>query len=841
MRRTQLAVALLLGATPAAADDIGSRLSSYEQEVSGFGADAIAPVNRPSAQSANRLAEAQVAFSLGDYDRAALMLFDLADKSSSSGASPEARETATYYLGEALFQKGDIGAAHQYFADLAATSSSKYYEKALVRLVEIAVVQRDASGGAEALGKLESAPGRSAAVPYVKGKFAFSQGRTDDALSAFAEVPKGSQWELQALYFAGASHVAKKDLAKATDVFTDLITRKPRTIADRRVLELGALALGRVYYEREQPIKSVDAYLLTDRHSDLFSDAVYEVAWVYVKGKQYDKALQALQLLNQSDAASSKTSTTRILEGNLRIRKAQSIRVAQINGQPLPAGSSDPATEYEKAAQAFQETHNVYLPSYQALSALASGNLDAAAFVEQIAGRSPHVFAATAPIPDAAAQALREQPDVQQVVSIETDLRAVKSDISEAEDVVARLEGVLASGDRTTVYPQLAARRHRIAAISDDVIAIRSQLADRALRNVDSNGSVAQLTAARKQLELRHAGVRNAEKSYADRISAAHGEYNRIDAETTEISTAIDSAQAIAVALRKYAASPDARPPLADTMKAQIESSLLAAAKDAASIEDELAAIRREIVLGKDLAGVADQGIAEARELRKQLKAAQDAEHRALAAMVGTSRNRTESASLAGLGDRAARLAENLAGSDLAIDQAVAKGLDQVKAQLAQERQNLITYRRELSDYEAEGRTVAAAALAGSVNDVRVKYYDVLVRADVGQVDVAWSQKQDTDDDLKRLNLARNRELRQLQDEFKGVLSEKPKKPSPAKPADSAPVESPSRLTSPDKASGASADERIRPVEAQKPDAPSDEKPAVKPGGSSASKTGGKK
>ena len=63
---------------------------------------------------------------------------------------------------------------------------------------------------------------------------------------------------------------------------------------------------------------------------------------------------------------------------------------------------------------------------------------------------------------------------------------------------------------------------------------------------------------------------------------------------------------------------------------------------------------------------------------------------------------------------------------------------------------------------------------------MKAKFYDVVVRTDVGSVDVAWSQKEDTDDDLKRLNLARSRELKQLKDEFKDILDEARRQPSAA-------------------------------------------------------------
>src|SRR5205814_658246 len=86
--------------------------------------------------------------------------------------------------------------------------------------------------------------------------------------------------------------------------------------------------------------------------------------------------------------------------------------------------------------------------------------------------------------------------------------------------------------------------------------------------------------------------------------------------------------------------------------------------------------------------------------------------------------------------------------------------------------------RRWPAGYEAETRALGAGVLGASFKDVKAKFYDIVIRSDVGNVDVAWSQKADTDDDLKRLNLSRQRELKQLRDEFKDILDEGTVKPS---------------------------------------------------------------
>src|SRR5215470_10149611 len=126
--------ALVLALSPAArADEVDAKLDAYDNEANQLATDLPRPnqISGPAGQ--RRLVDAEVAYSLGDYARASLMLFELASK-----PGPD-QETASFYLAESLFQKGDRGAARTYYEQVAAAGnvSSKYYQPALERLIEI--------------------------------------------------------------------------------------------------------------------------------------------------------------------------------------------------------------------------------------------------------------------------------------------------------------------------------------------------------------------------------------------------------------------------------------------------------------------------------------------------------------------------------------------------------------------------------------------------------------------------------------------------------------------------------------------------------------------------------
>jgi tetratricopeptide (TPR) repeat protein len=829
MRHAPRWLALLLLCLPATAKaDIASKLNGFEQEAREIGMD-LPKVGDRGFSGQNRLVKAEIAFSLGDYDAAALVLFELATQ-----PGPD-QEPATYYLGESLYQKGDKGAARTYFAQVVAAknTASRYYQPSLQRLVEISIAQNDFSDVDQAVATLDRGPEGI----YVRGKLSFAQGKLDDALTYFNDVPKGSQLELQALYYVGTASVAKKDLARATEVFTDLVGRKPKSASERRIVEVSQLALGRLYYERDQLSKSIDSYLLVDRRSDLFPDALYEISWVYVKAKQYDKALRALELLALSEPQSTRTPTVRILEGNLHIRRAQMVRGAEITGAMLETDHDTPSTDYDKASQVFTETHDMFLPSYQTLAAMIDSDANAEQYLLQIAGRESHVFQAMAPLPEAAAQYLRDEPQVQRAVAVEADLGEIQANIAEAEATIARLEGVLAAADRTTVYPALASRRSRIGQIQDDLIAVRNDLADQQLGLVASSGELAQVSGARKGLAQPYATTPKAEQIYIAKVDEANVGYDAIAETTAEIGSAIGSSQAMAVALRKYANDPvvEGTTPVAADQKATINDTLASAATEAEAIENELATIKREITLGRDLAGVGDEGVAKSRKMRRELKAAQDAEHRVLAGSANASRDAGKSRSLIALGDRAARIADQLDQIEKEIDKRVDQGLEQAKVTIAQERTNIAGYKTELAEYEAEVRSLGGTVLGASFRDVKAKFYDIIIRTDVGNVDVAWSQKEDADDDLKRLNLSRQRELKQLKDEFKDILDGATKTPgTPTVPTPNLPP-STGPSGSPDKGA---AETRIKPGTDEPQGTPL---PNVKPDPKNASPKGGSK
>lgn len=771
-----LSLALVAPGTAAAdaIDDIARKLLGYEAEVGELGQGIQAPrdIQQQGARdkASRKLIDAQVAFGVGDFDAAALMLYDFVEQ---YPGHPD-HDAGLYYLAESLFQKGDLVASRSFFQRLVedAGDSSKFYQQGLERLIELSLELRDNSEVDRWLRAIDQVPEskRRSSVPYVQGKYAFFQEDYADARGYFAKVSTDSDYYFQSQYFLGASQVASGDLAGALRTYVALTRARPTDDDDKRVVELAWMALGRLHYERDQPSKAIDHYLQIDRRSDLFDEALLEVAWVYVKARQFDKALRALELLSLTDPTSSRMPEVKILEGNLRIRKAQ--RIVEANEE----GNS--TEQYAKAIKVFQILDRTFRKPHDELAALIETSATAEGFMAQITGRTSETFEVDATLPEVAAGWVREEPEVQRVVTIETDLEQIETEIAEAEETIVRLERALGTASRVNIFPVLAEKKTRATEILEDVFALRLELAthERGLVKKHASGSevaeLERLAARRQQIAKQLADQPHADLAYGDRVAAARAEFDELDKRAAEVSTVIDSTNATLVALQKYIA--DQGTELEAEALERFRTDIVALETELEAMRDELKQVRRDATLAKDSAGSGDEAARKAKELRDQLARALDDEHRALARvaqrMSGT--DRTKANQIASLTRKSSAIAASLEQVNQRIDAVVDYALGDVRDELADQRAKLSAYRQEFLLYEDESRVLGGVIIATSFRNVKKKFYDVLVRSDVGVIDVTWSQREAAQNAERSLELDLNRELQTLASDFRDIIKE---------------------------------------------------------------------
>lgn len=211
---------------------------------------------------------------------------------------------AKYYLAVALYEMNVDYGALLYFVDIVQKEPLRTHtHESLRRAIQIAQHLRDD----ELILYLASSitPDK---IPlslreefrYFVAKDLYQKENLDKAAELFNDVPHRSRLYLAAQYLLGTIAVKKRDLRAAAKHFQTLTdARSPvEYYEDVRLRQLGALALGRIFYEEKNYPLSIVYYKKVKRDGEFYPSALYESSWALFKLHKFNEALSVLQTLN---------------------------------------------------------------------------------------------------------------------------------------------------------------------------------------------------------------------------------------------------------------------------------------------------------------------------------------------------------------------------------------------------------------------------------------------------------------------------------------------------------------------------------------------------------------
>jgi hypothetical protein len=290
---------------------------------------------------------------------------------------------------------------------------------------------------------------------------------------------------------------------------------------------------------------------------------------------------------------------------------------------------------------------------------------------------------------------------------------------------------------------------------------------------VGDSPELERLRGQREKIARQLAGLPDAQVEESDRVTRALGRAVKIDRDAAEAATIIGSAEAQLVAMEKFLQDQGYKEVKAGELKG-LKDEIRKNRTEIEQMKLELAAIRADALLARDRAGTGDDVSVRRRELRARLRAALEAEGRAQQSMAGRLGGdaRQKANQIFALIRQADALTARLDQASGKIDGIVEEALTEVRAVLAEEKAKLAAYKREYTNYEGESHALGGEVLGMAFVAVSSKLYEVLMRSDVGVVDVAWSIKETADRTLRRLTLDQAREARTLDVDFADVVNE---------------------------------------------------------------------
>ncbi|MGB1698727.1 MAG: hypothetical protein ACPHRO_02155, partial [Nannocystaceae bacterium] len=106
------------------------------------------------------------------------------------------------------------------------------------------------------------------------------------------------------------------------------------------------------------------------------------------------------------------------------------------------------------------------------------------------------------------------------------------------------------------------------------------------------------------------------------------------------------------------------------------------------------------------------------------------------------------------------------------LDQTAGKRLVRAIAIVTEERDNLDRYRAEIDGTNEKTRVLAGEVLEASINDVIAEVLNLVTRSEVGLLDVAWSIQESEMEEIRRLDVNRSRDLREIDRHLEQGLGE---------------------------------------------------------------------
>jgi len=723
-------------------------------------------VSEPTDEAAllQRFSDAEIRKLLGDYATASVLFYDLV-------ANKDFQKTpryvdALYYLADSLYELKNFLGARLYLRQLL-DLRGKYYKEALARYLEIAGRLNFFVGVDDYITQARGLSGGAlpAELSYVYGKWLFRredlpvEERVPKALQVFDGLAReaGGPLRLQSIYFMGVGHVRLKTWDKAIEAFTQVTQMTARDARDRKVQELAEMSLGRVYFEVGKYDEAVEHYSRVSQLSENFPDSLYEIAWCYVRKGELRKAKDATEVLLLVAENSVLAPEAKILQGTL-LQKLQS---------------------YEQALDTYNGVINEYAPVRDEIDALLTVNKDPVAYFDELLARNEKSLDVTKLLPPAALKWASTRNDVADAVSITNALDESRKGLADSRDIATR---ILKSLDERGVdsFPLLQEGYSRAGAVEtiitraeEALTAIEGELVGTKLTPEQQQ----QLDAARadeKALKARIETLPTTTGEIAERRARIQAAIDALEKQAFQLSIEAQSQAAQLVAVRKYVddtrAQRKGNKTAADDEKAFLErvtneqNGIDATLAEIDDLRKRLAgernnadkAVSGEDALRKQYAGVLDQE----RVIYNQLRAGLPDENRRLLGRIDVVRADADA-----LKDRVNRAKGT-------IRERVERRAQKLREQVLAEATLLEGFSKDTDAITGETRNLVGRIAFDSFRRVQKSFYDLVLKADVGVVDVSFQRKQDKTSEIQKKSAAKDRELKQLEDEFKDVLKD---------------------------------------------------------------------
>jgi tetratricopeptide (TPR) repeat protein len=759
-------------ARDARADDA---VASAQNELTAVGRDlagvqAVVERARTEQQTPEqKLANGEVLFRMNDYGRAIVVLSEILEAFPNTPSYPD----ALWLRGETYYAAHDYLAARRDYRMLVDRGNEAryqaYFGKALARLVDVALRLNDPPESlAPLFEKFNQVPTAQidAGLLYAKGKAYFHQGSYSDATASFSQVSNGTLYAHQARYFQGlvALKIARAgagsdpthkgptsaNYKQAIEAFRAVTELPPDSPEHRQVIDLGWMAIGRLFYEMEQYQQASEAYARVSRDGPEFDTMLYELAWVYVRLGDVQRADRALEVLMVSDPNSQYIGDGTLLRADLLLR----------------------AGAFDRALQLYQSVLVQYDPMRAKVESFLDSTQSVSVYYDKLAQQQLDLLDQNEQLPAIAIRWAREAEDGPLAFAVIDDVNECKTLIRESNLLVDKLMSLMGASNRVRAFPELEAGETVALSLLNRVSRARLTIAhqlDREESN-DLGGEIGQVREQRRAVMAAIEGLPVAQEDFGKREQQGRTQWNLLSQELTRRGMEVDALHASVNGLRRMLSDGPQQGLARDPASLQrFQAELDANEHDLKRYHEEIVEIRRQIEMGRAQIGIGDARYQTDALARDQFRDLLEREVQlSSGGSAGGSAQRFAGPAGAVLSE--ARTYEGqLTASLQQLDARVAERSADMERKVLIEHASVAKYQVELDTLDNEARDLVGHVAQRNFGLVRDKLRNIVLRADVGVTEQAWEVREEELDRVRSLQTERARQEQLLDEELKEV------------------------------------------------------------------------
>ncbi|MBS2018469.1 MAG: tetratricopeptide repeat protein [Deltaproteobacteria bacterium] len=790
MRSTKSALALAViavslggarSARAADADGDASRAANEVQIVDRESADVQAAIQKAKAQRytvEQRLANGELLYRSKDYARATVVLSEILEEFPDTPSYPD----ALWLRGETFYAQKEYLSARRDYRQLVEKNAeprfNPYFGKALARLVDVCLRINDIKGLDEVFAKINQVPPSQvdAALLYAKGKGYYFKQDYANALGALQSVPNGNTYTHQARYFQGmvaikqarpstpppppkdappdaTVRVPPTNYKAAIEQFKQVTDLPPDTEEHKHVIELAWMAIGRLHYEMENYTSAAEAYSKVGRDSPEFGTMLYELAWVYVRLGDVQRAERALEVLQIADPSSPQVGDGTLLRADLLLR----------------------AGAFDKALQLYVSTRELYDPMRAKLETFIDSTQDPGVYYEKLSQQQLDLLDQNEQIPPLAIRWAREAEDGPMAFAVIDDINQCKSLIRQSYQLIDKLNIILNAANRVRAFPELQAGEEKALSLLNRLSKMRLAIAKGMDEEepADLQGDMGTVRSQRRQAQGLIAALPTTSGEFAERDYAGMRQWNTVSQELSRRAVEVDYLQATVNGLRRMLKE-DAQHGIARSPNdvARFNTELDENERLLKQRQQEVVELRRQIEIGRAQIGIGDARYQNDAVARVQFRDALEREVQ-LASQGSAGPNAQRYAQRVRASLESARAVEDRLVAQFAeLERQVGARIGEVQGKVEAERVKINGYNMTLGQYDAEAHDLVGQVAKRNFIFVRDKLRNIVLRADVGITEQAWEVREEELDRVHNLQTERAREEQLLDEELREVLDD---------------------------------------------------------------------